>query len=217
MLTDLFSWGGKRAPQSTSDATQPAAAKGGEPVISSKGFPKFLAALSAQPSPAAVIDFGPVIGANVAFLGERLGCKLFIEDLTTELSRHMKSGNMDGLPDAVQLRLRQGEGSVDGILVWDFFDFLKKPAAQAVARHLVGMLRPGGAILGYFAISNVEKASFMKYEIIDDQSLRHRSHPGNGSRIAHPNREIIRMFEGLAVAESVLLKNNTREILLRKR
>lgn len=216
MLTDLFSWGAKRSSQ-TSDASKPSAAKGGEVVITSKAFPKFLSALSNQPSPAAVVDFGPVIGANVAFLGERLGCKLFIEDLTSELSRHMKSGTMDALPDAVQLRLRQGEASVDGMLIWDFFDFLKKPAAQAVAKHLVGMLRPGGAMMGYFAISNVEKSTFMKYEIVDEQSLRHRSHPGGGSRIAHPNRDIIRMFEGLVVAESFLLKNNSREILLRKR
>ena len=186
-------------------------------MISSKGLPKFLSALSNQPPPTAVIDFGPVIGSNVAFLGERLGCKLFIEDLTSELSRHMKAGTMDALPDAVQLRLRHGDESVDGVLCWDFFDFLKKPAAQSVARHLVGMLRPGGAIMGYFAISNVERSTFMKYEIVDEQSLRHRPHPGTGARLAHPNRDIIRMFEGLVVAESFLLKNNCREILLRKR
>jgi hypothetical protein len=216
MLTDLFSWGGKR-PSEASDVTHPSSAKANDVVISSKAFPKFLNVLSNQPTPAAVVDFGPVIGANVAFLGERLGCKLFIEDLTSELTRHLKAGTTDALPDAVQLRLRQGQASVDGILVWDFFDFLKKPAAYVVAKHLVGMLRPGGAIMGYFAISNVEKSNFTKFEIVDDHSLRHRPHPGAGSRIAHPNRDIIRMFEGLAVAESFLLKNNTREMLLRKR
>ena len=57
----------------------------------------------------------------------------------------------------------------------------------------------------------------MKYEIVDDQSLRHRQHAGAGARHAHPNRDIIRMFEGLTVAESFLLKNNSREILLRKK
>src|SRR5262245_35210166 len=107
MLTDLFSWGGKRSPQ-TSAATETPAGKGNEVVISSKGFPKFLSSLGNQPSPASVIDFGPVIGSNVAFLGERLGCKLFIEDLTSELSRHMKAGTMDSLPEAVTTRLRQG-------------------------------------------------------------------------------------------------------------
>jgi hypothetical protein len=31
------------------------------------------------------------------------------------------------------------------------------------------------------------------------------------------NRDIIRMFEGLAVSDSFLLKSNTREMLLRRR
>ena len=31
------------------------------------------------------------------------------------------------------------------------------------------------------------------------------------------NRDIIKMFDGLSVSESFLLKSNTREILLRKR
>ena len=86
---------------------------------------------------------------------------------------------MEALPEAVQLRLSHGEASVDGILCWDFFDFLKKPAAQKVAKHLVDMLRPGGAIMGYFAISDVERSNFMKYEIVDDQSMRHRQHVGS--------------------------------------
>jgi len=216
MLSDLLRWGTKRAPETTA-VPKPPAVKGIEAIISSKGLPKFLSALSNQPSPASLIDFGPVIGTNVAYLGERLGCKLFIEDLTNELSRHLKSGTMDALPDAVELRLRHGDASVDGILCWDFFDFLKKPAAQRVAQHLVNMLRPGGAIMGYFAISDVERSNFMKYEIVDDQSMRLRQHTGSGARHAHPNREIIRMFEGLTVAESFLLKNNSREILLRKK
>ena len=215
MFSDLLRWGTRRAPEAA--APKAPVAKGVETVITSKGLPKFLAALSGQPSPAAVIDFGPVIGTNVAYLGERLGCKLFIEDLTSELSRHLKAGTMEALPEAVQLRLSHGEASVDGILCWDFFDFLKKPAAQKVAKHLVDMLRPGGAIMGYFAISDVERSNFMKYEIVDDQSMRHRQHVGSGARHAHPNREIIRMFEGLTVAESFLLKNNSREILLRKK
>lgn len=216
MLSDLLRWGGKRPPDARPPAGPPLP-QAGETLISSKGLPKFVAAVANQPGPAALIDFGPVIGANVAFLGERLGCKLFIEDLTTDLTRHLQAGTMDALPDAVELRLRHGDNSVDGILCWDFFDFLKKPAAQRVAQHLVKMLRPGGAIMGYFAISNVDRSSFMKYEVVDEKTIRQRPHTGIGMRYAHPNREIIRMFEGLTVAESFLLKNNAREMLLRKK
>ena len=71
--------------------------------------------------------------------------------------------------------------------------------------------------MGFFCTSGVERATFTKYEIVDDKSLRHRPHSGvGGARRALQNRDIIRMFEGLTVADSFLLKNNTREMLLRR-
>lgn len=215
-MIDLLKWGGKR-PGQASDGSVPVS-KGNDVVVPSKAFPKFLTALSHQAEPTTVIDFGPVTGGNVQFLGERLGCKLFIQDLVGEFDRHRKTGNIDGLAAALETRLQQEDASVDGVLCWDFFDFLDKATAQALARHVTRILKPGGAVMGLFCTSNVEKATFMKYEIVDEHSLRHRVHAGTGgTKHALQNRDIIRMFEGLIVSDSFLLKNNTREILLRKK
>ena len=217
MISDLLKWGGKRPGDGSAPGDIPAP-KGGEAIVASKAFPKFLSALSHQPEPTTVIDFGPVIGSNVQFLGDRLGCKLLIQDLVTEFDRHRKSGAAEGLAAALESRLQLGDASVDGVLCWDFFDFLDKATAQIVARHLTRMVRPGGAIMGFFSTTNVERAPFTKYEIVDDQSLRHRHHPGvGGPKYTLQNRDIIKMFEGLVVSDSFLLKSNTREILLRKR
>lgn len=214
MLSDLLKWG-KGSKTDPADIAPP---KGADPVVVSKGFSKFLTAVKNQPEPSVVIDFGPVIGSNVEFLGDRLGCKLFIEDLITELDRHKKAGTMDALPADLAARLRQDEASVDGVLCWDFFDFLDKPTAQVLARQIVRSVRPGGAVLGLFCTVPAERAPFSKFEIIDEQSLRHRHHPGvGGAKVPQPNRDIIKMFDGLVVAESFLLKNSVREILLRKR
>ena len=60
----------------------------------SKAFPKFLSLLAQQPAPV-LLDFGPVIGANVEFFGERLGCKLFIEDLFADVDRHTRAGTLE--------------------------------------------------------------------------------------------------------------------------
>lgn len=212
MLSDLLKWG-KRG-----DAADIAPPKGVEVVVSSKAFPKFLTAVKNQPEPSIVLDFGPVIGGNVAFLGERLGCKLLIEDLVSELDRHKKAGTMDGLAATIDGRLRNEDGSVDGVLCWDFFDFLDKAAAQALAKQISRILRPGGAVMGFFCSTAIERAPFTKYEIIDEGSLRHKHHPGaGGQKYPLQNRDIIKMFDGLTVAESFLLKSNTREILLRKK
>jgi hypothetical protein len=215
MLSDLLKWGRGQKP----DPADIAPPKGADLVVPSKGFPKFLSAVKNQPEPSVVIDFGPVIGGNVAFLGERLGCKMFIEDLITELDRHKKSGSVPQLAATFEARLGQrADASVDGILCWDLFDFLDKAAAKTVANQIVRMLRPGGAVMGFFCTSPVERAPFTKFEVVDDHSLRHRHHPGaGGAKTSMPNRDIIKMFDGLTVAESFLLKNSTREILLRKR
>jgi len=53
---------------------------------------------------------------------------------------------------------------------------------------------------------------------VDDNNFRHRLHPGvGGTKRALQNRDIIRMFEGLVVSDSFLLKSNIREMLLRRR
>ncbi|MEX1127204.1 MAG: class I SAM-dependent methyltransferase [Vicinamibacterales bacterium] len=214
MLSDLLKWG-RRAGPGPADISPP---KGADTIVASKAFPKFLSALKNQPEPSVVIDLGPVIGSNVAFLGERLDCKLFIEDLVSELDKYKKSGGTEGFQAAMAARLRHGEGAVDGVLCWDFFDFLEKPAALALATHIKRMLRPGGAVMGFFSTAAVERAPFSKFEIADEQSVRRRHHPGaGGPKYPLLNRDIIKMFEGLVVSDSFLLKSNTREILLRKR
>ena len=213
MLSDLLNWG-KRQKSDPADIPPP---KGGELVVPSKAFAKFLSAVKNQPEPAIVLDFGPVIGSNVAFLGERLGCKLFIEDFLADVDRQLRGKGGD-LAASIPTRFSHGDASIDGILCWDLFDFLDKASAVALSLQIVRMLRPGGAVMGFFCTTGVERASFTKFEIVDDQTLRHRYHPGvGGKKLSLQNRDIIRMFEGLIVADSFLLKNNTREMLLRKK
>ncbi len=142
MLSDLLRWGGKRPRQP--DASGKASVSRGDAPMPSKAFPKMLAAIAAQPDPAVLLDLGPVIGSNVEFFGERLGCKLFIEDLFAEFDRHSRAGTLDDLAKAFDTRFRHADGSVDGILCWDVFDFLPKAAAQSLARQIIRMLRPAG-------------------------------------------------------------------------
>lgn len=215
MLSDLLRWGGKRAGQRDAAGDAP---RGAEPVVPSKALPKFLSAIGQQSGAPVILDFGPVIGSNVEYFGERLGCKLFIEDLFADYDRHARAGTLAELPTLIESRFRHDDASVDGVLCWDFFDFLEKPAAQALASQVTRMLRPGGAVMGFFASAASPRAPFAKYEVVDDTSLRHRQHPGaGGPKHVIVNRDIIKMFEGLVVSDSFLLKSNTREILLRRK
>ena len=218
MLSDILRWGGKRPGQADHPSDAPSV-RGGDTLVPSKALPKFLSAIAHQSEAPVLVDLGPVIGANVSFFGEQLGCKLFIEDLFADYDRHSRANTLDELAAAMDKRFRHADGSVDGILCWDMFDYLPKAASQALAKQIVRMLRPGGSVMGFFCSTAAPvKAPFTKYEIADEKSLRHRPHAGaGGAKHVLLNRDIIKMFEGLVVSDSFLLKSNTREILLKRR
>src|SRR5580704_6884680 len=187
-----------------------------DPVFSTKVLHKFLQTLTARELPV-LLDLGPVVGSNVSFFGEQLGCKIFVEDIFADLDRHVREGNVAALPDFLQKRFLQADGTVDGILCWDLIDYLDRASAQALAAQLTRVLRPEGALLGFFGNAQPRDTRYTKYIIVDEVNLKHRSYQAaRGRQAILLNRDIIRLFGGLRVSESFLLQNNLREILFRK-
>ncbi|MBA3269207.1 MAG: hypothetical protein H0T71_01755 [Acidobacteria bacterium] len=215
-LTDFFSiFGGKRAP-GVENAHGDAHASSHEPAYPTKALAKFLKLLRSRDNPA-LLDLGPVVGSNVTFFGESLGCRIRVEDIAADIDRHVKAGTLPDLPKFLQGRFPQDADSVDGILCWDVFDFLDRPAAQALAASLARLLRPDGALLGFFSTAEGRSLVYTKYIVVDDASLRYRTYPATRPRQRSLlNRDIIKMFDSLRVADSFLMKNNVREILFRK-
>jgi hypothetical protein len=187
-----------------------------DPVFNTKALKKFLACLTAREQPV-LLDLGPVVGSNVSFFGEQLGCKIFVEDIFADLDRHVRQATLDVFPEFLQKRLPQATGTVDGILCWDLIDYLNRPAAQALATQLTRVLRPEGALLGFFGTAQPRGALYTKFIIADEVILKHRTYPAaRGRQTILLNRDIIRLFSGLRVSDSFLLQNNLREILFRK-
>ena len=206
------------APRKSESEVRPAGvpAAGGDAVFNTRALKKFLAPLKTREQ-CVLLDLGPVVGGNVSFFGEQLGCKIFVEDLFADLDRHVHQATLDAFPEFLQKRLPQAAGTVDGILCWDFIDYLNRPAAQALATHLTRVLRPEGALLGFFGTAQPRGALYTKYIIANDVTLRHRTYPAaRGRQEVLLNRDIIRLFPGLRVSDSFLLMNNLREILFRK-
>ena len=188
----------------------------GDPIFATKALRKFLTTLTSRASPL-LLDLGPVVGSNVSFFGEQLGCKIFVEDIFADLDRHMRESKIDALPEFLKKRFPQGDGTVDGILCWDILDYLTRPAAQALADQLTRVLRPEGALLGFFGATPTAETRYTKYIIVDEVTLKHRSYKAaRGRQTTLLNRDIIKLFGGLRVSDSFLLKTNIREILFRK-
>jgi len=189
---------------------------GDDPVFATKALHKFLTCLTSRESPV-LLDLGPVVGSNVSFFGEELGCKILVEDIFSDLDRHIRAQKTEALPAFLTSRFTQPSGAIDGILCWDIFDYLDRPAAQALAVQLARILRPEGALLGFFSTSQVLDTRYTKYIIVDRIHLKHRAYPSvRGRQSVLANRDIIRLFGSLRVSDSFLLKNNLREILFRK-
>jgi len=154
-----------------------------DPVFATKALKKFLATLTARESPV-LLDLGPVVGSNVSFFGEQLGCKIFVEDIFSDIDRHVRDGKLEDLPAFVKKRFPQDDGTVDGILCWDVFDYLDRAAAQELATQLTRVLRPDGALLGFFGTAAPLETRYTKFIIVDDVNLKHRAYPAQRGRQA---------------------------------
>jgi hypothetical protein len=187
-----------------------------EPVFATKALRKFLTCLTSRESPI-LLDLGPVVGSNVSFFGEQLGCKIMVENIFADVDRHVRDNKGEVLPAFLQSRFSQSAASVDGILCWDLFDYLDRPTAQALADQLTRILRPEGALLGFFGSAPPRDTRYTKYVIVDEVNLKYRSYAAaRGRQTILLNRDIIRLFSSLRVSDSFLLQNNLREILFRK-
>ena len=188
-------------------------------VLPTKALPKFLATLSAREQPV-LLDLGPVVGDNVTFFGEQLGCKIFVEDVIKDVERHMRDGKLDALPEFFKTRFPQADDSFDGILCWDVFDYMDKAAGQALAGQMARILKPDGVLLAFFNATEPKPdwpVAYTRHVVMDTVTLKHRPYPASrGKQRPLLNRDIVRMFEPLRVAEQFLLKTNQREVLFRK-
>jgi hypothetical protein len=198
------------------EPSPPPSASVADPVFGTKALRKLLSSLTSRELPV-LLDLGPVVGTNVAFFGEQLGCKIFVEDIFADLDRHVREGRVDALPGFLKTRFLQADGTVDGILCWDLIDYLDRASAQALATQLTRVLRPEGALLGFFGNAQPRDSRYTKYIIVDEMNLKHRPYQAaRGRQAVLLNRDIIRLFAGLRVSDSFLLQNNLREILFRK-
>jgi hypothetical protein len=215
-LTDLFGMLGQRRVSDAGAAADSSVTNVAEASYPTKALHKFLNNLHSFENPL-ILDLGPVVGSNVTFFGEQLGCRLRVEDVAKDIDRHVKDGTLDQLPAFFAKRFTQAPGTVDGILCWDVLDYLDRPAAQALATSLSTLLRPDGCLLGFFSTAEQKEAVYTKYVVVDESTLRYRTYPASRPRQRSLlNGDIIKLFKDLRVTDSFLMKSKLREMLFRK-
>jgi SAM-dependent methyltransferase len=189
------------------------------PVQPTMALDRFLAGLSGRVQPV-LLDLGPVVGPNVTFFGEEMGCKILVEDLSKDIDRHVTLGKLEELPGFFETRFPQEAETIDGILCWDIFDYVDRAAGERLARQLKRVLRPDGVLLAFFSTAEAKSSprpTYTKHVVVDRKHLQYR--PYSGARPKQRpllNRDIQRLFEPLRITENFLLKSSIREVLFRK-
>lgn len=200
---------------------------GSDNVFATRGLSKFVAALEGRDAPA-VVDLGPVVGANVTFLGDRLGCKLHVADILSKVETwwpppEVSDAGDDSDAGAELERRRSGRqlehatDFADGVLCWDVFDYLDDDAAASLAHEVVRILKPGGVALFCHGPEKPVVTEPVQYEILDEMTLRYRplSMARPASRVWF-SRPFTNLFAGLTISNSFLLTSRMREVVLRK-
>ena len=119
--------------------------------LGTKAFGKFLVGTVESRAPV-LLDLGPVVGDNINFLGERLGCKFVVEDCLPNLETHREKKTHQRAGRRSSRRAsRSADASFDGILCWDILDYLDKQvgadrrarddAPAQAGRRAAGVLR----------------------------------------------------------------------------
>jgi hypothetical protein len=213
-LSDLFARRRK-----DDDADETGAGATDLPVQPTRALARFLAGLAASQRPV-LLDLGPVVGSNVTFFGEEVGCKILVEDLSKDIDRHVQQSKTEDLPAFLDQRFPQEAESVDGILCWDIFDFLERVPAERLARQLIRVLRPEGVLLAFFSTVDPRsetRPTYTRHVVVDRANLQCRPYKAaRGKQRPLLNRDIQRLFEPLRITENYLLKTNLREVLFRK-
>ena len=165
-----------------------------------RSLPQFLGGAGAPARAGPARSRARSSASNVAFFGERLGCKIYVEDLVRRrrgaraTRRPRRAGRR-----SLATRFTQAAGIVDGILCWDLFDFLDRPPGRRWRGQLSRLLRPGGALLRLLRHDRRSSSTHYTRFVVDAEE--HAAASGRTRRRrrdAHVllTRDIIKMFDG---------------------
>ncbi len=182
-----------------------------------------------------LLDLGMTCGANIEFF-IRLGCKVHVDDYAASLmGRHQLVRPKEKVTAPEQSfaprkkkparpivnipPVEYEEAAFQAVLCWDLFDYLSGPEAAALAAEVNRVTASGGFLLALFGSArDTAPRRPRRFRILDDRNVRAEMVDGPDFIPHHlANRDIAHLFGDYEMGHTVLLKDGTREMLLRKR
>lgn len=166
-----------------------------------------------------VLDLGPAVGGNVAFLAG-LSCRVHIADLQQSLfpsgeARPTISG--EAFHALLDGDLPSGEG-FDVILAWDLLDYLEESRIRILSGHLARLCPAGSLLLVLVSTRREIPDRPNRFEILDSDHLAYeletslvRTGPQYKEPVLH------RCLPEFEVESTFLLRNGIQEYLFARR
>jgi len=122
-------------------------------------------------------------------------------------------------PPRLQTSFPYPDETFDVVIAWDLFNFYDPASARMIASETRRILKPGGFVLAYFhARQAAGPDAPRRFRIVDEHHVIAESGAAAPqARYVYQNRDIEKMFTGLAIVELYFLKNSLRELLMEKR
>ncbi len=166
-----------------------------------------------------VLDLGPAVGRNVAFLAG-FSCKLFIADLHQTLFPRSPAA---AAPTPLATRLARDlpaieGGPMDAILAWDLLNYLEPGEIEVLGRELRRYCRFGTILLTMISTLKEMPGRARSFEIADRESLVYGD-AGRVSRLSPRYKEpdLGRLLADFKVETTYLLRNGMQEYVLEYR
>lgn len=163
-------------------------------------FRDFREIVSRPSPPAPVLDLGPSVPGNLMFWIRR-GHPIGAVDIGSRGS--------EGLAE-----LRQGPGSVAGVLCWTALSYLAPEEVPEVLEGLAPLLRPGGALFAIFDGDGNDRPERFRYRILGPDRLGFERRSGPRPR-AVPTREIEQTLGEFGRSRLMVMRHGSREVVCR--
>ncbi|MHB8764125.1 MAG: hypothetical protein ACYDA8_07305 [Deferrisomatales bacterium] len=200
----------------------PPAVAGAAPAWAGTHHSPALGCLAAELPPGGglrVLDLGPTVGANVAFLSRCAG-RLQIADLVDSLAADPDLAvRAEREPGAVFGRLLPPGGDpYDLVLAWDALDSLGRGALASLAAHLARLCRAEARLLAFFWTGPERPDHPLRYRIEGPDTLAYEPagsrDAGGGPGQGYAPAEVERLLRPWASERTFLLRHGLREHLM---
>lgn len=165
-----------------------------------------------------ILDLGPAIGENVAFLSA-LPSRVFVADLPSTLFAEQQQPQLTASAALAALLAAElgslGLAAADAILAWDLLNYLTLEQIRILGRELADRCRPGARL--YFLISTQHRipARPCRFRIeADDRLVYEPTSRRDRSGPEYREPELLRQLPDFRVDTTFLLRHGIQEYLL---